>query len=484
MSAPRVMNFSILWASLVDPSKMFSMALSLASSPVPTITPGGSFYPPLHSLSYITDNKQGTFGGVYNAPAEKPTKDHSGDYDYCTMPHPSPKSYSAPTPVQNHSVQAQLVYVEYMQRHQRRTPYNILPGGEDQPYECDNVFPYLYSGPADGDQSRASLPVYAQTYTDNTNPFVTGYVNGSCQYPQLTLGGVLDGHQHGRDLWAVYGEKMGLLPSSPKSPKVWFRSSSSALTQDSAGAVLRGIWPDHTGPLPLHQQAASVDTVNQGFSCAARDKLLSNIQSTEEWKRHLEATQPLRHRLATLFKANTTDWMSSFDHFADNFQARLCNGYRLPCSLSNSSACATADDAHEVFRAGDWEWNYWWHRNQHASQYIQLTEGLFLREIVKRLGAVAQGTLSRVYTHNFIHDGDLGPVLGALDIQQLRWPGMGSNIAFELWKTSNAQYHVRVLYSGHALRTAHGTLDWVPLSRVVDWLKPHVPDDIVSMCKS
>lgn len=29
--------------------------------------------------------------------------------------------------------------------------------------------------------------------------------------------------------------------------------------------------------------------------------------------------------------------------------------------------------------------------------------------------------------------GDIGPILGALGIKALRWPGMGSNIAFEVW---------------------------------------------------
>lgn len=259
------------------------------------------------------------------------------------------------------------------------------------------------------------------------------FVNGSCQYPQLTLGGVLDGFQHGQDLWAVYGERMRLLPMSPDSETVWFRSSNSPLTQSSASAVLRGIWPEYRGPLPLHHQASGVDTVNQGYPCPARSRILSQIESTEEWKKHLSATWSLRDRLAHLLGANQTQWMSTFDHFADNFQARLCNGYHLPCSEVDSLGCVSQRDAYEVFRAGDWEWNHWWRRSQDAKQYITLTEGLFLQEIAHRLKLVSEDALPRVYTHNFVHDGDLGPTLGALGIQQLRWPGMGSNIAFEVW---------------------------------------------------
>lgn len=106
-----------------------------------------------------------------------------------------------------------------------------------------------------------------------------------------------------------------------------------------------------------------------------------------------------------MFNANTSSWMSTMDHFADNFQARLCNGYQLPCARFDESKCATIADAYEVFRAGDWEWNYWWRRNANAKRYIQLVEGLFLGEILGRLEAVGRGESPLVYSHNFIHDG-------------------------------------------------------------------------------
>lgn len=297
-------------------------------------------------------------------------------------------------------------------------------------FRCDNILPYLYAGPA---SSQVPLQVYAKTYTDSSNPFAMESVQGTCQYPQLTVGGLLDGYQHGRDIRALYGDKLGLLPSYPDERKVWFRSSSSPLTQDSAGGVLRGIWPFHYGAVPLHQQASSVDTVNGGYSCPAQSTVLSAIESSDKWKEHMSATQPLRDTLATMFDANTNSWMSTFDHFADNFQARLCNGYELPCSRSNPSQCVTQVQADEVFRAGDWEWNYYWRENENATLYIQLTEGLFIKEILGRIEAVAHGKSDLVYSHNFVHDGDIGPVLGALGIEQLRWPAMASNIAFEIW---------------------------------------------------
>lgn len=91
-----------------------------------------TFYPPdLSDTASITNASLGTRGGIYDAPADAPSNPFSyGVYDYCTMPHPRVGEYTLPSAVSNGSVNARLVYLEYLQRHQRRTPYNILPGGE------------------------------------------------------------------------------------------------------------------------------------------------------------------------------------------------------------------------------------------------------------------------------------------------------------------------------------------------------------------
>ncbi|KIY42898.1 histidine acid phosphatase [Fistulina hepatica ATCC 64428] len=449
------------------------------------LTPIETFYPPdLNDTSYIPNATIGLYGGVYQSPTREPnTSAPYGTYDYCFMPHPRTQEYTIPAAIGNGSLTGSLVFVEYLQRHQRRTPYNILPNGESEPYYCDDIYPYLYAGPQNG---IAPLPVYAETYTSPNNPFVsTYYVPGSCQFPQLTIGGLLDGYQHGRDLWAVYGEKLGLLPSTPDDT-IYLRSSTSPLTQGSAGGVLRGIWPNYAGALPLHQQASSVDTIDEGYTCAARSTVLSELESTDLWNQHLDVAAPLVDNLVTKLGADSSAWTETFDHFSDNFQGRLCNGYVLPCSVSNSSDCVTADQAAEVFRAGDWEWNYYWRTNPYATLYIQLVEGLFIGEVLARFEAVANGTSDLKFSHTFAHDGDVGPVLGALGINELRWPGMGSNIAFEIWETSDSQnpLYARVLYCGQPIETIYGVLDWLPLSSLIAILRPFVPEDIVAMCNA
>uniref|UniRef100_A0A093VIE2 Counting factor 60 n=1 Tax=Talaromyces marneffei PM1 TaxID=1077442 RepID=A0A093VIE2_TALMA len=458
--------------------------VSLTGSLVLGLTSEETFYPPtLNDTAYISNSSIGTYGGIYQADTTGPAVGSPyGTYDYCSMPHPRGQEYELPEALSKGHVQGKLVYLEYLQRHQRRSPYNILPGGENEAYDCDNVRPYLYAGAASSSSIQA-IPMYAQTYQDPTNPFTPG-VNGSCQYPQITVGGVQDGFQHGKDLWAVYGKKLGLIPTQP-TDRTWFRSSESPLTQGSAGAVLRGVWPSYQGALPLHQMVSSVDTVNDGYSCSAIGGTLNALKSTAEWNDHLAVTQELRSTLGSMLGATSGSWQSTFDHFADNFQARLCNGYKLPCSLTNSSNCVTMEMAQQVFRAGDWEWNYYWRTNPDVVKYIQVVQGLFIGEIVAHLQAVLDGKSSLDYTHIFVHDGDIGPVLGALGIDALRWPAIASNIAFEVWDTNDKsnRYYARVLYSGWALKTIHGTLDWVPLADLIGIMSPYVPRDIVSLCR-
>lgn len=179
---------------------------------------------------YIAD----TFNGTSNDPVY-------GTYDYCNMPHPRSTEYKKPA---GHP-EAKLVFLEYIQRHQRRTMYNLLPVGENQYFDCSNIDIYQYGAPSANLGDENPTPVYFDVYSDPNNPFLHGFINGSCQYPQLTVGGLLDGYQHGADLKGVYGDLLGFLPENPLED-TYFRVTNNALTSESAGGVIRGLWPNCT----------------------------------------------------------------------------------------------------------------------------------------------------------------------------------------------------------------------------------------------
>jgi len=115
--------------------------------------------------------------------------------------------------------------------------------------------------------------------------------------------------------------------------------------------------------------------------------------------------------------------------------------------------------------------------------YVSLVEGLFIGEILAHFDEAIAGESQVRLSHTFAHDGDVGPVLGALGIQSLRWPGMGSNLALELWETSTAEkFFVRALYCGAPLRTCAGDLSWIPYSQFKLILSAYLPEDIISLC--
>ncbi len=126
---------------------MFLLIVALAAATAHTaqgLTPLQTFYPPqLNDTFYISNASIGTYGGVYQSPTRGPnTTAPYGTYDYCAMPHPRVQEYLLPDPIQNGFIKANLVYLEYLQRHQRRTPYNILPGGEvsdDHSYQASST---------------------------------------------------------------------------------------------------------------------------------------------------------------------------------------------------------------------------------------------------------------------------------------------------------------------------------------------------------
>lgn len=75
---------------------------------------------------------------------------------------------------------------------------------------------------------------------------------GSCQFPQITPGGLDDSWQHGADLYGVYGELLGFLPGRHEdfAEKVKYRVTNNVITSQVAGMLINGMW-DTTEPFPL-----------------------------------------------------------------------------------------------------------------------------------------------------------------------------------------------------------------------------------------
>ena len=106
---------------------------------------------------------------------------------------------------------------------------------------------------------------------------------------------------------------------------------------------------------------------------------------------------------------------------------------------------------------------------------MRYTVGPFIAEIIAHIKKAAEGKAQR-YSHLFMHDGDIAPLAASLGIKTLRWPGMASNIALELWKAD--KHYVRVLYSGSTIHSTMADLEWMALDDFVsEWAK-FVPKDL------
>lgn len=203
--------------------------------------------------------------GVYNFifDSSHTPDDKYGTYNYCNMPHVRQQEYIKPDD------EYELQYVELVSlgplkskqeydihsckihRHHKRTPYsgNGFPV-ESYQWNCDDQGLYYYGRPFEGHDAAKG---YRKGFISEVNPFVPSGWIGSCQFPQLTPGGLDDSWQHGADLYGVYHGLLGFLPDRDDdhyTDKVEYRVTNNVITSQVAGMVINGMWGT-IGDFPL-----------------------------------------------------------------------------------------------------------------------------------------------------------------------------------------------------------------------------------------
>ncbi|KAI8801312.1 histidine phosphatase superfamily, partial [Cladochytrium replicatum] len=383
-----------------------------------------------------------------------------GIYNYCNMPHVRAREY----PVANSTFE--LKYVEVIHRHHKRTPYlsNTFPK-EDRDLYCSDSPTYYYAKSVNGD---ITTPSYWNMYVEPANPLnITGF-KGDCQFPQITREGLEDAHQHGKDLFSVYGDKLKFLPVTFNPKKVLFRVTSNVITSQTASAIAKGMYGNNNNDVPLYQQYSAVDSLQPQYSCSYADSVRSGYQgSNANWTAHLTATQDLFKRLDGLSGVNPSDsgWHSWFDHYFDNLSSRLCHQMKLPCKIGSPSECVSRADAEKVFRLGLYEYSYIFRDAPQSLEYARTKYGLYFVELIHHMRHVISGECEVKYRHNVAHDGSISPVLSFLQVDEMVWPGMGAEVTFELFeKKATGEWFVRVLWGGRVMRSsAFGEMDMVPV---------------------
>lgn len=113
--------------------------------------------------------------------------------------------------------------------------------------------------------------------------------------------------------------------------------------------------------------------------------------------------------------------------------------------------------------------------------------GVYIAELAAHLRAARDGTSGTVYRHNVAHDGSISYILSILQVDVMVWPGMGSEIVFELYQLTDPEraafwamlngvdrrdgkWLVRILWGGQVLVSSNpeiGKAYALPLSRLL-----------------
>ncbi|KAI8996247.1 phosphoglycerate mutase-like protein [Trametes punicea] len=408
--------------------------------------------------------------GVYNSsitPSDLPWN----TYNYCNAPHVSKEHYARPTNVSH----PELVYLNVVIRHHKRTPDNLYPNENELnsiPWDCAHFEQFNYGGPG-------GAQVFHETVSPSWHPFLSQIWNGTCDEGQLTAGGFQDAIRHGQDFWSVYHEELDFLPSVNEKD-IFIRTSTETRTFQVASGLLVGMDPGMaTKTFPVTTQPSPIDSIPPNYACPKADAVRSAFQSVPAWTDHLEANADLKARLdATLGTAGLDAWSSWYDHFFDTFSSRTCNGHPLPCN--STGACVSEADAARVFSIGDFEYNYIWNAAQNATEYTQLTFGVFMLELAQNFELFRSSRDPYKLRFYVGHDGTmirLASLLGLGEISPLRWPALGSELIMEVWEAAGKHF-VRVIHEG----TVVPSLDWISLDSFINKLQDQVPANIAIQC--
>lgn len=337
----------------------------------------------------------------------------------------------------------------------------------------------------------ASAPVYQRYYYDPaTNPLMPGgFPPHTCAFPQITRQGLDDSYQHGKDLFGVYHDMLHLLPATLDPARVSFRATNNPITPQVAGMVMSGMFGSNATnatAVPLRIQPSGIDSLEPQYTCPAADSLYATFatgSNNPTWQRHLTATSDLFSSLDAIsgVAPDDTGFHKSFDHYFDNLSARLCHQFPLPCNTSSGkSVCVSQSQADEVFRLGEWE--YAWQYRAAGSDTLVASRasfGIWIAEVASNLRAAAnQPHEGLVYRHNVGHDGSLARLLSVLQLDNMVWPGMGSEVVFELYSKGEENF-VRLLWSGQPLHSSYHILNgnehgMIPLKTLLNYFDGQV----------
>lgn len=279
--------------------------------------------------------------------------------------------------------------------------------------------------------------------------------------------------------------------------KVNYRVSNNVITSQVAGMLTEAMYAPQDA-IPLHVQPTDIDSLAPSYSCPAASSLYSSYgvgSTASNWTLHLSAAQPLFSALDAVsgVPSSSAEWHNWFDHYYDNLSARQCHAKPLPCNISDPSLCVDQEMADKVYRLGQYEYSFIYRDAPQSLQAAVGSYGVYMAELAGHIRAVLKGEEEVVYRHNVGHDGSIARLLSFLQVEQMVWVGMGSEVVFEVYKRKSKAY-VRILWGGRVLRSSNpslgvkqGSVDMLDVDvflAYVDGLVGKRAEKVVAFCKS
>jgi hypothetical protein len=304
-------------------------------------------------------------------------------------------------------------------------------------------------------------------YTSDVNPFSQSGFNGSCQFPQITREGLDDSWQHGKDLYSVYHGLLGFLPAN-MSDRVTYRVTNNQITSQVAGMLIDGMYAPKDST-PLRIQPTNVDSLEPQYPCPKASSLYSSYgvgSTASNWTAHLTAAKPLFTSLDAIsgVPTDSTDWHKSFDHYYDNLSARQCHAEPLPCNINNTETCVTQQQVDAVYRLGQYEYSFIYRDSPQSLQAAVASYGVWLAELAQNIRDAVTQKSPIIYRHNVAHDGSVSRLLSILQVEQMVWVGMGSEVVFEIYaRKGDEKKYIRILWGGQVLCSSNPSLGKVDM---------------------
>jgi len=358
-------------------------------------------------------------------------------YSYCDPP--MPKAH--PFPESGYDI----VQVSALVRHGDRAPVNLMVYGEDKyTWECKNSETVILS---DLDNSLQYSPQYKIVKNTLSYPLW----HGSCSAGQLTDHGVEQHLSIGKALRNVYIDKFHLFPDVLSDlSQVYVRSTDLQRTRESAMSQITGLWDaahrtSATLRIPMDIYPSTIDTASEAESayCPHLTKLVSEMKSTEKWKKHLNKVSKT---LAKMNEITGCSFDGVYKH-SDILHPIICHNMSLPC---RNGACVTKEDLQIVHDGANFEMTY-----KFASDEIaKLSVGVLLHEIRDRMVNTTSGKRP-LYALYLAHDFTIAQMFQAFHLGIEIWPPYASHMIFELWQNTGGHMAIRLLYNGEVMKI-HG----------------------------